>query len=74
MSRYVPPKLWFLHGPRSLTSQRKTFFIVTAVKTSNLTETIFPVHVEWLAYNLNCFLSNAVIVSGTRGGDEVIME
>jgi hypothetical protein len=39
MRRKVPPKLPFLQEPRSVTSQKTAFFIVTAVKTSNLTET-----------------------------------
>jgi hypothetical protein len=35
--RYVPPKRWFLQEPHGITSQKTTFFIVTAVKTSYLT-------------------------------------
>jgi hypothetical protein len=35
--RYVPPKRRFLQGPHSVTSQKTVFFIVTAVKASNLT-------------------------------------
>jgi hypothetical protein len=35
--RYVSPKRWFLQEPHCVTSQRTPFFIVTAVKTSNLT-------------------------------------
>jgi hypothetical protein len=35
--RYVPPKRRFLQEPHGVTSQKTTFFIVTAVKTSNLT-------------------------------------
>jgi hypothetical protein len=37
MERYVPPKRQFLQEPRDVTSQKTTFFIVTAAKTSNLT-------------------------------------
>jgi hypothetical protein len=33
----VPPKRRFLQEPHGVTSQKMTFFIVTAVKTSNLT-------------------------------------
>jgi hypothetical protein len=32
-----PPKRWFLQEPHGITSQKTPFFIVTAVKTSNLT-------------------------------------
>jgi hypothetical protein len=39
--RYVPPKRRFLQEPHGVTSQKMAFFIVTAVKTSNLT-----LHVE----------------------------
>jgi hypothetical protein len=35
--RYVHPKRRFLQEPHGLTSQKTTFFIVTALKTSNLT-------------------------------------
>jgi hypothetical protein len=35
--RYVPPKRRFLQEPHGVTSQKTTFFTVTAVKTSNLT-------------------------------------
>jgi hypothetical protein len=35
--RYVPPKHRFLQEPHGVTSQMTAFFIVTAVKTSNLT-------------------------------------
>jgi hypothetical protein len=35
--RQVPPKRRFLQKPQGLTSQKTPFFIVTAVKTSNLT-------------------------------------
>jgi hypothetical protein len=35
--RYDPPKRRFLQDPRGVTFQKATFFIVTAVKTSNLT-------------------------------------
>jgi hypothetical protein len=34
--RYVPKKRRFLQGPRGITFQKTAFFIVTAVKTSNL--------------------------------------
>jgi hypothetical protein len=34
---YIPPKRRFLQEPHGMTSQRTPFFIVTAVKTSNLT-------------------------------------
>jgi hypothetical protein len=33
----VPLKHWFLQEPHSVTSQKKAFFIVTAMKASNLT-------------------------------------
>jgi hypothetical protein len=33
--RYVPPERRFLQEPHGVTSQNTTFFIVTAVKTSN---------------------------------------
>jgi hypothetical protein len=35
--RYVPPKLRFLKEPHGVTSMNTAFFIVNAVKTSNLT-------------------------------------
>jgi hypothetical protein len=35
--RYIPPKRRFLQEPHNVTSQKTPFFIVTAVKTSNLT-------------------------------------
>jgi hypothetical protein len=35
--RTVPPKRRFLQEPHSVSSQKTAFFIVTAVKTSNLT-------------------------------------
>jgi hypothetical protein len=34
---YFPPKLRFLQKPHGVTSQNTPFFIVTAVKTPNLT-------------------------------------
>jgi hypothetical protein len=34
---YVPPKRLFLQKPHGVTSQKAAFFIVIAVKTSNLT-------------------------------------
>jgi hypothetical protein len=36
--RYVPPKRRLLQEPHGLTSQKTPFFIVTAVKTSNVTQ------------------------------------
>jgi hypothetical protein len=36
--RQVPPKRRFLQEPHDVTSQKTPFFIVTAVKTSNLTK------------------------------------
>jgi hypothetical protein len=38
----IPPKRQFLQELHGATSQKTPFFIVTAVKTSNLTEEIFP--------------------------------
>jgi hypothetical protein len=35
--RQVPPKRRFLQEPHGITTQKTPFFIVTAVKTSNLT-------------------------------------
>jgi hypothetical protein len=35
--RQVPPKRWFLQEPHGVTTQKTPFFVVTAVKTSNLT-------------------------------------
>jgi hypothetical protein len=35
--RYVPRKRLFLHEPQGVTCQKTAFFIVTAMKTSNLT-------------------------------------
>jgi hypothetical protein len=34
--REVPPKRWFLQEPYVITFQKTAFFIVTAMKTSNL--------------------------------------
>jgi hypothetical protein len=36
--RYVLPKCRFLHDPHGVISQKTAFFIVTAMKTSNLTK------------------------------------
>jgi hypothetical protein len=36
---YVAPKRRFLQEPHGVTPQKTPFFIVTAVKTSNLTKT-----------------------------------
>jgi hypothetical protein len=38
LRRNIPPKRRFLQEPHGVTSQKKLFFIVTAVKTSNLTK------------------------------------
>jgi hypothetical protein len=38
---YIPPKRRFLQEPHGITSQKTAFFIVTAVKTSNLMELCF---------------------------------
>jgi hypothetical protein len=40
---YVPPKLRFSQEPHGVTSQKTPFFIVTAVKTSNLTGNLLGV-------------------------------
>jgi hypothetical protein len=37
----IDPKRRFLQEPHGVTSQKTPFFIVTAVKTSNLTQIIF---------------------------------
>jgi hypothetical protein len=37
MEGRVPPKCWISQGPQGFTSQKTAFFIVTAVKSSNLT-------------------------------------
>jgi hypothetical protein len=37
MMKYVPPKRRFLQEPHGVTSLKMVFFIITAVKTSNLT-------------------------------------
>jgi hypothetical protein len=37
--RQVPPKRRFLQEPHGITTQKTPFFIVTAVKTSNLKKT-----------------------------------
>jgi hypothetical protein len=42
MLGYVPPKRRFLQEPHGATSQKTAFFIVTAVKTTDLTD----VHLE----------------------------
>jgi hypothetical protein len=39
--RQVPPKRRFLQEPHGVTTQKTPFFIVTAVKTSNLTSNLF---------------------------------
>jgi hypothetical protein len=39
--RYVPPKRRFTQDPQEATPQKTACFIVTAVKTSNLTYTVF---------------------------------
>jgi hypothetical protein len=40
LMKEVPPKRRFLQEPHGVTTQKTPFFIVTAVKTSNLTNTI----------------------------------
>jgi hypothetical protein len=40
--RYFPPKRRFLQEPQGVTSHKTAFFIVTAMKTSNLTFTAHP--------------------------------
>jgi hypothetical protein len=42
--RYIPPKRQFTQDLHSITSQKMTFFIVTAVKASNLT---YCYHIFW---------------------------
>jgi hypothetical protein len=37
VKQYIPQKRWFLQQPHNITSQKMAFFIVTTVKTSNLT-------------------------------------
>jgi hypothetical protein len=39
--RYIPPKRRFLQEPHGVTSQKTVFFVVTVVKTSNLTWHVF---------------------------------
>jgi hypothetical protein len=51
--RYVPPKRQLNQDLHSATSQKMTFFIVTAVKTSNLTEKSFILHVSFNALQTN---------------------
>jgi hypothetical protein len=45
---YIPPNRRFLQEPHGVTSQKTPFFIVTAVKTSNLT---------YAAHKFACFRS-----------------
>jgi hypothetical protein len=56
--RYVPPKRRFTHDLHSATSQKTAFFIVTAVKTSNLIFTTFIMkHFSiWYMYIAKCCL------------------
>jgi hypothetical protein len=49
VEHYVPPKYRFLQAPHGVTSQKKEFFIVTAVKTSN--------HIPYIILKLMLFLS-----------------
>jgi hypothetical protein len=46
--RYVPPKRRFLQEPHVITSQKTPFFIVTALKTSDLTLCYVNHYVCWL--------------------------
>jgi hypothetical protein len=65
--RYVPPKRRFLQEPHGLTSQNTTFFIVTAVKTSNLTymkQYLQPCNVPSVPPYKH---SKAIPVTGRRG-------
>jgi hypothetical protein len=48
----VPPKHRFLHEPHGVTSQQTPFFIVTSVKTSNLT------------WAMNCLHRLNIVVTG----------
>jgi hypothetical protein len=49
----VLPKRWFLQEPNGVPSQKMEFFIVTAVKTSNLTSNIYLRFVNTAVYNIN---------------------
>jgi hypothetical protein len=48
--RQVPPKCRFLQEPHGVTTQKTPFFIVTAVKTSNLTYSILFLSICWHSY------------------------
>jgi hypothetical protein len=47
-TRWVPPKRRFLQEPHGVTSQKTSFFIVTAVKTSNLTSGLHGYTLMWI--------------------------
>jgi hypothetical protein len=60
--RYVPPKRRFIQEPRAVTSQKTPFFIVTAVKTSNIrlitnNLTMSRIHIYIRVTELFCSLS-----------------
>jgi hypothetical protein len=46
MKEALPPKRRFLQEPHGVTSQKTPFFIVTAVKTSNLTSAALTLQAE----------------------------
>jgi hypothetical protein len=53
MRRYVPPKRRFLKQIYGASSKKTPFFIVTAVKTSNLTDIMSFFHLEYSTCNRN---------------------
>jgi hypothetical protein len=49
--RQVAPKRRFLKEPHGVTTQKTPFFIVTAVKTSNLTTEFVYLYLQYLRFN-----------------------
>jgi hypothetical protein len=58
----VPPKHRFLQGPHGVTSQKMAFFIVTAVKTWNLTNSVV-IDIIGSTISTPCFLVISIPIS-----------
>jgi hypothetical protein len=71
--QYVPPKRRFTQDLHGATSQKTTFFIVTAVKTSNLTQNhimaITPRILLWY-YTMNWSRDSSVGIATSYGLDD----
>jgi hypothetical protein len=64
---YVPPKRQFLEEPHGVTFQKTAFFIVTAVKTSDLTN-LFSISSRILPYIIWLRLSYLILPAALHPG------